>query len=322
MKAMVFRQYGATDVLKLEEVPTPGPGPGPGEVLVKVFASSVNPVDWKLRAGGMRLIFPAKFPKIGGFDVSGVVAHTGPGVSTCRVGDTVYGLLDAFRRNGAHAEYVIAPARYLAEKPEGLTHKQAAAIPLAGLTAWQSLNDWARVKTGEQVLILGASGGVGTMAVQTAKSLGALVTGVCSSRNVGLVEKLGADEVVAYDKQNLSPRRSFDVIFNAVGLQSFFAYSGRLYPRGRYVTTLPVARDILFSALQPWLRILGYGKRLRYVFVKPDPEGLRQLARLAEAGKLTPAIEKIYALAELAAAHRHSQNHRVRGKLVIQVAGE
>lgn len=312
MKAVVFEKYGGAGVLHLKEVDDPVPGPD--EVLVKVYATSVNPLDWKIRKGKFRLLLPSRFPRILGFDLSGRVAALGSQVKTLSIGDLVYGLLDV-RKNGAYAEYVATKAAYLATKPPSLPHSEAAAIPLAGLTALQALKK-ASIMPGDRVLIIGASGGVGSFAVQIAKAEGAHVTGVSSSRNVSFVRNLGADDVLSYDRTPIPEKSTYDIIFDTVGAGSFFKLRRNLSPKGRYVSTLP---DIPGLLITPLMKVFGYKKRALSVMVRPDSQGLQYLAKLVETGKLSPVIEKTYTLREIAEAHLRSESQRTRGKLVVTV---
>lgn len=313
MKAVVFEKYGGVGVLKLKEVDDPVPSPD--EVLVEVYATSVNPLDWKIRKGKLRLFMPSRFPRILGFDVSGKVVALGSGVKTLKTGDLVYGLLDV-RKNGAYAEYVVTRADYLSPKPPTLSHPETAAIPLAGLTALQALKNVSGIKPGNRVLIIGASGGVGSFAVQIAKAEGAHVTGVCSSRNESFVSALGADDVLAYDRTSIPKESRYDIVFDTVGAGSFLKLHGNLSSNGRYVSTLP---DIPGILINPFLRLLGYKKRSMLVMVKPDSAGLEYLGRLVEDGRLRPVIGGTYTLQEIAEAHLKSESLRTRGKLVVEI---
>ncbi len=317
MRAMVFDEYGGPEVLRPADVPEPEADKD--EVVVRVRATSVNPVDWKIREGKLRLFIPLRAPRVLGFDVSGEVVRGGAEAKRFAAGAPVFGMLDP-RRNGACAEYVAVRESFLAPKPARLSHVEAAALPMAAVTARQALRNHAQLKHGERVLVVGASGGVGSFAVQLAKAEGAVVTGVCSSRNVDFVRSLGADEVVPYDQRAMSDAGTFDVIFDAVGLQSFFSLSGQLNPTGRYVTTLPNAANVLSWAVLPVASLAGYGKRSYAVNTRPDTEDLLALTGLCEAGKLRPHIEKEYTLEQLPEAHRRSQSGRVVGKLVVTVA--
>jgi NADPH:quinone reductase-like Zn-dependent oxidoreductase len=317
MKAMVFEKYGDVDVLQIKEIETPQPSAD--EVLIKVFATSVNPVDWKIRKGVVRLFFPTKkFPRIVGFDVSGEIAGTGAGVTRFKPGDRVYGLLDLIK-DCANAEYVVTKAEYLSIIPAKLGYSEAAAIPLAALTALQSLKDLGHLKAGENVLIIGASGGVGSFAVPIAKALGAHVTGICSGKNVSIVKALGADDVIAYDQQEIKNEAVFDIVFDAVAVSSFFKMRKRLKPGGRYLTTLPSPSNVLSKVALPVMRVFGSKKQSIFSLVKPGKEGMEYLSQLVEEGKLTSLIDRVYPLEALAEAHRYSETGRVKGKIVIEV---
>ena len=200
MKAIRIHEFGGPEVLKLEEVPRPIPAAG--EVLIKVFATSVNPVDWKIREGQRKEKFPVNFPLIPGWDVSGEIEEVGSDVKNFRKGDEVYSRPDP-TKNGTYAEYVVVKANQVALKPKSIDHEQAAAVPLAGLTAWQGLFDYGQLQQGQKVLIHAASGGVGTFAVQFAKWKGAYVIGTTSAENIDFVKQLGADEVIDYKKETI-----------------------------------------------------------------------------------------------------------------------
>ena len=198
MKAIRAHKFGSPDVLQLEDIPVPQPARD--ELLIKVYASSVNPVDWKIIKGARQEKFPVHLPIIPGWDVSGVVEKTGSHVQGCKAGDEVYGRPDP-TRDGAFAEYIVVKADQLEFKPKSLNHEHAAAVPLAGLTAWQALFQYGKLEKGQKVLIHGASGGVGSFAVQFARWKGAHVTATCSKQNTDFVRKLGADQVIDYQNE-------------------------------------------------------------------------------------------------------------------------
>ncbi|MHC4549730.1 MAG: NAD(P)-dependent alcohol dehydrogenase [Planctomycetota bacterium] len=277
----------------------PAPAAGGDRARVEVHASSVNPIDWKIRRGDLRSHTGSTFPLRLGYDFSGVAG-----------GEAIYGMLP-LKTPGAFAEQILVPADVLAPKPATVSHEQAAAMPLAGLTALQALRGLAE---GQRCLVIGASGGVGSYAVQIARARGAHVTGVCSGSNVGLVADLGADEVIDYETQEVFGRR-YDLILDAVAAHGFAAARRALHARGAYVSTLPRPGLLVWMALT---RILP-GKRARFVLVEPVAEDLAQLARLADKGKLRSVIDSTYPLAETEAALRRSETGRARGKIVIKV---
>ncbi len=314
MIAALIHRYGSPDVFKIEE--TADPVPGPGEALVRVRASSVNPIDWKIRNGSLFFLSGWRFPKILGFDLAGEVVTPGPGSSRFRKGDLVYARSDR-TPGGSYAELVTVGERALALKPPSLNLKEAAAVPLAGLTALQALRDKGGLKAGGRALILGASGGVGTFAVQIAKALGGFVTAVCGSSNLDLVKRLGADRIVDYKTENVGRiGERFEVIFDAVGTYGAVSMASLLTQEGRYVSTLPGPGVI-------WALLAGNAfsrKKAHFIRVEPSGTDLDFLAGLAEGGRLRPVIESEFPLTEIAAAHRRSESKHARGKIVVAVS--
>ena len=327
MKALVQDVYGSPDVLRLEDVDRPEPGDG--EVLVRVAAASVNAADWHTLRGEpriARLMNPGAFGRTGprqrirGRDFAGTIEAVGPGVTGWQVGDAVLGEAEA-----TFAEYAAVPQGCLARRPEGLSFEDAAALPLAATTADLCLTRGG-VESGHRVLVVGASGGVGTFAVQLATALGATVTGVCSTRNVGLVESLGATTVVDYTCEDFSRTGArYDVVLDLVGsrglrdLRRVVAPGGRLVlsgggnpGEGRYVGPVGLmARGALFG------RLLGL--RVQVPVAAPDGQRLAALAAMAAGGALRPVVERTYPLAEAAAAVRHLEVQHARGKIVVTV---
>lgn len=315
MRAMIYRAYGGTE--RLEMVDVPAPTPGPGQVLVKVLASSVNPVDWKMASGKMRLIMPVRFPGVPGFDVAGEVAAVGPGVQEFAPGDRVHARI-AKGGTGASAELALAGVDVTTKMPVAMDVGQAAGLPLAGMTALQGLRDRAGMPlegARERVLVVGASGGVGHIAVQIARAAGATVVGVCSGRNAALVTGLGAHEVVDYTRPD--PYRGqapFDIVLDCVG-GSPSPWLPRLGPGGRFASTMPGPSVFARGFLNPVT-----SKKVRAVMLKTNAADLRVLDRLFEAGKLRVVIDSRFPLAELAAAWARSMSGRSAGKIIIDVA--
>jgi NADPH:quinone reductase-like Zn-dependent oxidoreductase len=314
MRAVFYRRPGPPDVLELGEMPEPRISAR--EVLVRVRAAGVNPVDCKLRA--MRIRPPwQRFPVIPGSDVAGEVVRVGDSVTRFQPGDAVYAMLSPFK-GGAYAEYAAVPERQAAHKPANLDYEAAASVPIAGLTALQALRDDGRVKPGDRVLINGASGGVGSFAVQVAKALGAMVTAVTSGRNVEWVKALGADRVVDYEREDFTRSgERYAVVFDTVSSSSFGRCKPILTPHGTYVRTLPSVSTILHAATSA----LSLGRRARIFFLRPRAEDLDQLRELIEAGRVAPRVERVFALAQAAHAHAASESGHSRGKLVLRVAG-
>ncbi|MCG0285626.1 NADP-dependent oxidoreductase [Streptomyces sp. PSAA01] len=307
MKAITYRRYGGPEILEYGE--RPEPKVGPDTVLIRVRAASVNPVDWKAQAGYLEPFLDAVFPVIPGWDVSGVVERPGPAVPEFRPGDEVIGYVrEDFLSRGTCAEYVAAPIRTLARKPRNLSFTQAAGIPLAGLTAYQSLVRALRVGEGETVLVHAAAGGVGSMAVQLARHMGARVIGTASERNHEYLRALGAEpttygEGLAERVRALAPN-GVDAVLDLVGGDTLTVSAELLAPGGR-----------LASIADP--AVLGLGGH--YVFVRPDPGDLQDLTDLAERGALGVEVAAVFPLQKTADAQRLSMEGHVRGKIAIAV---
>ncbi|MFD6093015.1 NADP-dependent oxidoreductase [Oerskovia sp. NPDC060338] len=307
MRAITYSRYGGADVLELSELPTPKVGPD--TVLVRVKATSVNPVDWKVREGYLDAIMDATFPVVPGWDVAGVVERVGLDTPELSVGDEVFGYVRKdVVSGGTTAELVAAPVRTLARKPSSWTWEQAAGAPLAGLTALQTI-DRAGVTSGQTVLVHAAAGGVGSMAVQIAVARGARVIGTASERNHEYLRSLGAEPVtygegLAERVRALAPD-GVDVVLDYIGGEALATTPDVLREGGTVASVVDAAaRDELGG---------------HYVWVRPDVEGLTELARLADAGQLTVDVAEVYDLADAAKAHEASRTGHVRGKVVITV---
>ncbi|MCO5998667.1 NADP-dependent oxidoreductase [Actinoallomurus rhizosphaericola] len=312
MRAIVQEAPGGPEVLRIAEVERPEPGLL--EILVRVHAAGVNPTDWKTRARGTSMTgVPLPRP---GFDVSGVVEAVGRGVTLYEPGDEVFGMPRFPHPAGAYAEYVTAPARDFARKPAGIDHVQAAALPLAALTAWQGLVDTARVRTGRRVLVHAAAGGVGHLAVQIAKAKGAYVIGTASGAKHEFVRGLGADEVVDYTKTDFTDVvRDVDIVLDAVGGDYGLRSLRTLRDGGVLVSFLsPVGDDVLAEAGKR-------GIRAGWTLVEPDHAGMKEIAALVEDGRLRPEIDSVFPLEEAAKAHERGETNRTTGKIVLTVAG-
>jgi 2-desacetyl-2-hydroxyethyl bacteriochlorophyllide A dehydrogenase len=311
MKAIQCRGYGKPD--QLAEADVPVPQPARSQLLIRVTASSVNPIDWKLYSGRYHWVIPVRFPFIPGFDVAGEVTEVGAQVTRFKVGDHVFAMLDT-HPGGASAEYAVVGERAVARIPANIPAREAAALPLAGLTALQALRDLGQVAAGMRVLIVGASGGVGHFAVQIAKSYGAQVTAVCSDPHVDMVRGLSADHVIDYTKQpDFSITQPYDIVLDLVVQRPVREFFPLMASDGIYVSSLPSGGRITAAFFLP-----VYSKRrVSIVRVKPSGEDLDQLRVLCEAGKLRPVIDRVFRLEELAAAHAYSQRGRTAGKVVI-----
>jgi NADPH:quinone reductase-like Zn-dependent oxidoreductase len=320
MKAIVYNNYGSPDILKLEEIERPTPGDD--EVLIKVRAASVNPID----SGSSRhpflrrVLFAMSKSKINrpGRDVAGEVEAVGSNVTQFKPGDAVFGLC-----GGAFAEYACASASALVMKPDNASFEQAASIPLAGLTALQGLRDKGKIQPRQRVLINGAAGGVGTFAVQIAKSFGAEVTGVCSTRNVEMVGSIGANHVIDYTREDSTKSgQHYDLIFDLVANHSFSARRRVLDPKGIYIGAGIIG---LGGSI---VRLLAYkitelvlsrfvSQKFVTVMAKLSQEDLSILRDLMETGKVTPVIDRCYSLSEVPEAIRYLEQGHAQGKVII-----
>jgi NADPH:quinone reductase-like Zn-dependent oxidoreductase len=322
MRAIVYYRYGSPEVLQHQEVDDPVVRDD--AVLVRVRAAAANPYDWHFIRGEpyfMRLISGLQTPKRNdlGVDFSGLVEAVGRDVTQFQPGNEVFGMC-----HGAFAEYLCAPESEVALKPTTLTFEQAAAVPLAGLTALQGLRDAGQLQPAQRVLIIGASGGVGTFAVQIAKSMGAHVTGVCSTRNLELVRALGADRVIDYTQEDFTRSgEKYDLIFQLAGMLSPSRCRRALAPKGRLILSSgdsdgrwigPVDRILKAVALSPFV-----SQTLSPLFTKPSKKDLEHLTILVEAGKLAPVIDRTYSLSEVPEAIRRLEQGHARGKIVITV---
>ncbi|GAA1975667.1 NADP-dependent oxidoreductase [Catenulispora subtropica] len=310
MRAVIQNSFGDPNVLHVAEVSRPEPIPS--EVLVRVHAAAVNPVDAMVRSGAFPLL--GEPPFILGWDISGVVEQVVPGVTRFEVGDEVFGMPFFPRAGRGYAEYVAVPSRQLARKPAALGHEHAAALPLAGLTAWQALVDTADVRPGQRVLIHAGGGGVGHLAVQIAKARGAHIIATASAAKHDFVRALGADEVVDHRHPDATTAvREADVVLDTVGGAVGHRSIRQLRPGGLLVTIVDRADTALRAAT------IASGRRFAGVTVEPDHVGLEALADLADSGRLRPHIEHSFQLEDAAKAHELIESGRTRGKIVLTV---
>ncbi|MBB2948604.1 NADPH:quinone reductase-like Zn-dependent oxidoreductase [Actinoplanes lutulentus] len=313
MRAITQQRFGGPEVLEVADVPRPEPLPT--EVLVRVVAAGINPVDAKTREGsGMAGVLGAP-PFILGWDVSGVVEKTGHGVHTLQPGDEVYGMPWFPRQAGAYAEYVTAPSRQFARRPVSISHEAAAAVPLAGLTAWQSLTAATTIKPGQRVLIHAAAGGVGHFAVQIAKHLGAYVIGTARSAKHDWLRSLGADELIDYSTVAFdSAVKDVDVVLDLVGdEQTGLRSLSTLTPGGLLIAVPSGVAPSVFDAAQ------RDGKRAVGFLVEPDGTALTEIAQLIDAGAVHVEVAEAFPLERAADAHRALETGRTRGKLVLTI---
>jgi len=323
MKAIVYLKYGSPDVLELKEVEKSIPKDN--EVLVKVHAASLNAYDWHLltadiflvRLMGGGLLKPKN--QILGADLAGQVEAVGRNVKQFQPGDEVFGDLSGCG-SGGFAEYVSVPENVLALKPANLTFEETAAVPMAAVTALQGLRDKGQIQPGQKVLIHGASGGVGTFAVQIAKSFGAEVTAVCSTRNVDLARSMGADQVIDYTKEDFTQNEQrYDLILAANGYHSLSDYKRALSPKGIYVMTGgSMAQIFQAMLLGPWISMTG-SKKMGALSAEPNQKDLVFMKELLEAGKVVPVIDRRYPLSKVAEALRYLGEGHAQGKVVITV---
>ena len=313
MRAIVYERYGPPEVLEVRELPFPVPAAG--EVLVSVRAAALNPKDSLIRKGKFRRFARDRFPRLLGYDVAGVVRSVGDGVTHWRAGDEVFGMKNAWA-GGTVAEEVCLPADELALKPKRLSFEEAAALPLAGLTALQALRDEGRLQPGQRVLINGGSGGVGVFAIQVARALGAHVTTTSSARNLELCRSLGAAAAWDYATQNgLTAGAGWEVFFDVFGNRRFGQVREALGPRGTYVSTVPGAQTVLLHFLTRF-----FPRRARLVVVKSNTRDLEQLAQWVDAGALRPVIDRVVPFTDVSAGQAHVETRRARGKVVVRVA--
>ena len=308
MKAVVINEYGNESVLNYTDVERPEPKAD--EILVKVHVAAVNPADWKIR-DGMGEMFGFKLPLILGGDIAGTVEEVGVGVENFKQGDAVYGMTLS-SLSGGYAEYAVAKADAIAPKPESLDFANAASLPIAALTAWQAIFDLANLSSGQRILITGASGGVGSMAVQLAKAKGAFVIGTASGKNEKFVRDLGADEFVDYTAQPFEEVvKDVDVVFDTVGGDTLEQAFQTLKKGGFLVSSAQTPSEEKAREL---------GVEADWVFCKPSAQQLAEINRLIEEGKLKTHVETVLPLTDVRKAHQLSQSRRTRGKIVLQVA--
>lgn len=308
MKAVRIHQYGGREVLSIDDIPVPAIAPD--EVLVRVVAASINPVDWKVRAGYLAQMIPHPLPLTLGWDVSGVVAAVGAGVTQWQVGDAVFSRPD-LARNGTYAEFVAIRAIECARKPRTISHVEAASLPLAGITAWEAMIDVAKVGPGQRVLVHAGSGGVGSLAIQIAKAAGATVIATTSGRNRALVESLGADQVVDYTTTKVADAvEPVDAVFDTLGGDVQEASWSLLKPGGIQVSIISPPDEAHAAAL---------GVRGAFVFIGPNAPVLERLAAMVDGGTLRPVVGAEFSLDDIVAAHALSESGRAVGKIVLYV---
>src|SRR6266513_1817239 len=311
MKAIRIHNYGGPEVLHYEGAPRPQPQAG--EVLVRVHAAGVNPIDWKVREGHMKDFWPHKFPLILGWDLSGTVEEVGAGPAAAgrfKIGDEVYSLPDP-TRDGAYADYIVVRESELALKPKSLHHPRAATVPLAALTVWQSLFDTAQLQPGQRVLIHAGSGGVGHLAVQLAKWKDAYVFATASTKNQDLLRKLGVDEPIDYTQQRFEDvARNIDIVLDTLGDETQERSWSVLKKGGNLVSLVQPPSEEKAKEL---------GVRAAILSAQPNGAQLAEIAKIIDSGKLTPVINRILPLSEARRAHELSQSGHIHGKIALRV---
>lgn len=327
MKAIVNEKFGSPDVMELREVAKPVPQDD--QILIQIVATSVNAYDWHIlrakpfiaRFMGMGIFRPKPHYQILGADIAGRVEAVGSAVTQFKPGDEVFGSLSAWA-NGGFAEYVAVSEKAVVLKPPSMSFEEAAAIPMAALTALQALRDEGQLKPGQRVLINGASGGVGTFAVQIAKAMGADVTAVCSTAKVDQARALGADHVIDYTREDFTRNgQQYDIILGANGDRSLADYERALAPTGIYVMAGGTTSQIFEAAILGSFKSKAGGKQFKNVSEKPNQADLEVMKALYETGKVRPVIDRHYPLSETAEAVRYVDAGHAKGKVIITMNG-
>jgi NADPH:quinone reductase-like Zn-dependent oxidoreductase len=308
MKAVQINGFGDRSVLALNNIDIPTPAEN--EVLIKVKSASVNPVDWKIREGYLQPMLNHPLPLTLGWDVSGEISAIGQKVDTLKVGDAIYSRPD-IAKNGSYAEYMVVAADEVALKSSSLSWQEAAGVPLAALTAWQALYEFAKLEAGERVLIHAGSGAVGQFAIQLAKLRGATVYTTTSSKNTNLVLGLGADHVIDYHQEDFSELKDIDVVFDTIGGETQ-ANSWKTLKKGGRLVSITENPDEAIAT--------QHGVSAFFCFVQPNREQLEKLAEMADAGQLKVSIDSEFGLDQVAQAHERSETGRAQGKIIINVS--
>lgn len=312
MKAAIIEQYGGPEVIRIAEIPKPVPGPD--EVLIKIFAASINPVDWKIRKGNLKMMLSKKFPKILGIEFSGIIEETGENVKNFRKGQRVFA--GKSYEGGGYAEYALAESSRTILIPDNVSFEEASTMAVAGMTALQGLRNKGRLKSGMDVIVNGASGGVGTYAVQIAKVLGAKVTAVCSAKNFDLLKSLGADVLIDYKEVDFTrlPKK-YNIVFDAVGYRTFWQTRKVLKKKGIYVNISPSIPLYITSLVT----LLNPGKKSKGFMLHPDMDDLKEVMQMIAEKKIKVVIDKVFPLDKIAEAHAYSETERAKGKIVLSI---
>ncbi len=323
MKAAIINNFGNTSELLIEK-DYPVPALKENQVLVKVMATSVNPLDIKIRTGELKQVLGNNFPMIIGNDVSGIIVKCGKNVTKFQIGDHVYGMIDAnekpswfgFAKPGAYAEFVCTRENTLCLKPKKLSFEEAASIPLCALTAYQVLVNKVKIKEGNRILINGSSGGVGIFAIQIAKALGAKTIGIAGERNRNLMFDLGVDEFYDYKKTSIEEiEGKFDIIYDVISNSSYKKTKHLLKTKGVFITNIPSP----LAAILPWLRTRKKIKKKTFAWVTPNSNDLSEISKMISSNQIRTVVDTIYTLDEIRIAHEHYEKRSVSGKLVIKI---
>ena len=313
MKAAIINQYGPPEVFQIADIPKPEIKPD--EVHVKVMAAAVNPVDWKQRQGWHRWFLKAKFPVVLGYDIAGEVDKCGSQVEEFKPGDSVYGRLTR-RFGGGYAEYAAASGLAIALKPEKLTWEEAAAVPLTAISALQSLRDKCKVGPGQEVLLIGAAGGLGHFVLQIAQAMGAKVTAVCSSRHKKMMDELAPSEVIDYQSTDFKAgNKKFDVVYDSAGKESYRTTRSIIKQGGTYLTTLPRLKLLVHKMLAFFAR-----KKVKTFLMKSRGEDLDIISGMIEKGDIKIHIDSVFPLDKIIDAHRKAEEYHTEGKIIIKMS--
>ncbi len=315
MKAVITKEYGSIDVLNIENVEKPVIGED--EILVEVKAASINPLDWRIRTGEMKMMTGKIPPRILGSDYSGIIAEIGKNIRNYKKGDEVFGMINGMKaKEGTYAEFVKVKESDISLKPKNINFEEAASLPLVALTAHKALIDIAKIKNGSSVLINGCTGGVGNVAVQIAKALGCKTTGICSTSNIKFAKEIGCDNVIDYKKDAvLKSGTNYDVIFDTVGNLEFTESKHFLKTGGIYVTTAATLSALILSPIANIFR----SRKLKVVIVAPNSNSLAIIRDMVEKKELKGHIFKMFSIDQIKEAHELSQKGGFRGKLVIKM---
>ncbi len=310
MKAAIIHSFGPPSVLEVSNLPQPQAEAG--SILIKVRASSVNPIDYKIRSGNLKLLSGNRFPKMLGADFAGEVIESGS--AEFKTGDEVYGMLDAVK-GGAYAEYLKSKPRQMFRKPSNLSFEEAAVLPIVSLTAIQALVKLANIQHQQHIFINGCTGGVGTIAVQVASIFKAQITGVCSGKNIHFAKELGVHSVIDYTKEKIPATGNYDIIFDTIGNLSFSQMKKSLVSGGIMISTSPNPSNLISS-----VGSVFSSTKLKLVVLRPDKADFEQLTKWIEQGFIKPVIEKSYPLSDIITAHEHIETGHTRGKIAIRIS--